>query len=150
VWCSQLGNNKACHVGGNRCFENNTSTTATDPKDGLKDNRLNATATARDKTVKKIQRVQTTLQITDLLQPSKPNNYQVTLHNRPPSPTAPLNTALTHSENPTKNTTCAGQSNYTPHRKHGVIYEGVDGFSIEQYLRTIADSIGGSNIKYAS
>jgi hypothetical protein len=60
------------------------------------------------------------------------------------------NTAHTHSENPTQNINTDDQSNYTPHKKHGVIFEAVDGFTIEEYLRKIADTIGGRNIKYAS
>ncbi|XP_023723410.1 uncharacterized protein LOC111873162 [Cryptotermes secundus] len=53
-------------------------------------------------------------------------------------------------ENPTHNTAEPNQNQYTPNKKHGVIFEAVEGLSIEQYLREIADKIGGSNIKYAS
>jgi hypothetical protein len=155
MWCSsQLGNGRACHVGGranNPLFPEQHSNHR-NPKDGLVDNWLhnhndNNTAILRDRTVEmltestastkniadngpaatkqtkqlpgslKVHRAQTTLQTTDLLQPSKPNSYQVTLPQQTPSPTAPINITHIHSEN----TTYTGQSNYIPHRKHGLI-----------------------------
>jgi hypothetical protein len=67
-----------------------------------------------------------------------------------PSPAPPINTTPTHSKQTTQDTVKTSQSNYTPHRKYGAIFEAVDGLTIEQYLRTIADSIGGNDIKYAS
>jgi uncharacterized protein (DUF2249 family) len=73
------------------------------------------------------------------------NNHQqkpttTKLNSKPPS----------QCENPTNTTAEKNQNEYTPHKKHGVIFEAVEGLSIEQYLREIADKIGGSNIKYAS
>jgi hypothetical protein len=41
------------------------------------------------------------------------------------------NTELARCENSTQAITTASQSNYTPRRKHGVIFQAVDGFSIE-------------------
>jgi hypothetical protein len=66
-----------------------------------------------------------------------------------PSTTTTNNTAPTHTKHPIQ-TTCPTKANYTPHKKHGVIFEAIDGLTIEQYLRAIADHIGGINIKYAS
>jgi hypothetical protein len=67
-----------------------------------------------------------------------------------PSLTTPNNIATTHDEHPTQATTCPTKANYTPHKKHGVIFEAIDGLTTEQYLRATADNIGGINIKYAS
>ena len=57
-------------------------------------------------------------------------------------------TPLSQCENPTHNTAAPNQNQYTPNKKHGVIFGAAEGLSIEQYLREIADIIGGSNIKY--
>jgi hypothetical protein len=61
-----------------------------------------------------------------------------------------INTPSTNGENTTTNINTTPVTEYSPHKKCGVIFEAVEGFSIEQYLRTIADDIGGSNIKYTS
>jgi hypothetical protein len=63
--------------------------------------------------------------------------------------TTPNHTVPTHTENPIQST-CPTTVNYTPHKKHGVGFEAIDGLTIEQYLRIVADNIGGINIKYAS
>jgi hypothetical protein len=52
--------------------------------------------------------------------------------------------------NPNQTSTNSNMPNYTPHKKYGVILEAIGGLTIEQYLRAIADNIGGINIKYAS
>jgi hypothetical protein len=59
-------------------------------------------------------------------------------------------TPPTNGENTTTSIKTIPDTEYSPHKKFEVIFEAVEGFSIEQYLRTIADDIGGSNIKYAS
>jgi hypothetical protein len=58
--------------------------------------------------------------------------------------------ATTHTKQSIQTTTCPIKANYIPHKKCGVIYEAIDAITIEQYLRAIADNIGGINIKYAS
>jgi hypothetical protein len=59
-------------------------------------------------------------------------------------------TAPTYTKHPIQTTTCPTKANYTPHKKQGVIFEAIDDVTIEQYLRAIADHVGGINIKYAS
>jgi hypothetical protein len=72
-------------------------------------------------------------------------------HQQKPTTTKPnSNPRPSQCENHTQNTAAPNQNEYTPHKKHGVIFEAVEGLSIEQHLREIADKIGGSNIKYAS
>jgi hypothetical protein len=67
-----------------------------------------------------------------------------------PHSTTNKNLTNTHHPNPNQTTTNSTTTNYTPHKKYGVILEAIDGLTIEQYLRAIADNIGGINIKYAS
>jgi hypothetical protein len=74
---------------------------------------------------------------------SNNNNNNAHTHKEYPNPTTTTITTTT-------TTSHTGPSNYTPNRKHGVIFEAMDGLTIEQYLRAIADTIGGINIKYAS
>jgi hypothetical protein len=72
-------------------------------------------------------------------------------NNHQQKPTTKLNSnPPSQCENPTHTTAAPNQNEYTPHKKHGVIFEAVESLSIEQYLREIAYTIGGSNIKYAS
>jgi hypothetical protein len=68
----------------------------------------------------------------------------------PPFTTPSKNKATTLTKHPIQTTTCPTKANYIPHKKCGVIYEAIDGITIEQYLRAIANNIGGINIKYAS
>jgi hypothetical protein len=76
--------------------------------------------------------------------PEQPGN---TPHYTPSSTHS--NKATTYTKHPIQ-TTCRTKTNYTPHKKCGVIFEAIEGITIEQYLRAIADNVGGINIKYAS
>jgi hypothetical protein len=48
-----------------------------------------------------------------------------------PSPTTPNQTAPTHTKHHIQTTTCPTKAGYTPHKKHGVIFEAIVGLTIE-------------------
>jgi hypothetical protein len=71
-------------------------------------------------------------------------------HQQKPTTTKLNSNPPSQCENPTHTTAALNQNEFTPHKKHGVIFEAVEGLSIEEYLREIADTIRGNHIKYAS
>jgi hypothetical protein len=120
-----------------RCLQNNAPAFAMiDPKDVMENSRLNtttittttnnnnnnnATTTVRVKSVDMLtENTASTSDSADNGTATTKQTHQIP-GNTPqqnPSPTTPINTAHKHRENHTKTTTYAGQSHYTPHRKH--------------------------------
>jgi hypothetical protein len=75
------------------------------------------------------------MEIAELLQPRKPHNSHVMFQGRKTSPTTSI-IALSHGESPTHPL----NSLTITLRKHGDIFEAVDGFSIETYLQIIFEA----------